>query len=236
MKSRVNKRAVCRRSAHHLLRLTRRRGQIMIHRIPGTPEAALARTLAGPTMSTTKRSLRGLALACLLLAGVAGPSLAASDEKASPRPDPAVSRTAAAGPATAAAGAVTSNPVVLQRRRQAIAQMLEGSLVYRTLFDVKLINAKLAGPFPHKVRNALFSSETHIETLYCAKAEFVFVGIQSPSRVALIRVGQSSNGSERLYAQIPNYFPPQCGNANYGPFPELELARTRRRHALGKSD
>jgi hypothetical protein len=103
--------------------------------------------------------------------------------------------------------------------------MLEGSLVYRTLFDVKLINAKLAGPFPYKVRNDLFSSETHTVTFYCAKTEFEFLGIQSPSRMALIRVGQSSNGSERLHAKISNYFPFECGNANYGPFPELEQAR-----------
>jgi hypothetical protein len=197
--------------------------------------AALARPLAGLSACTTQRPLRGLA--CLLLAGSlaldAIPALAASNEN--PSASPAVTRPATAEPA-AAAGAVTSNPVGLQRRRQAIAQMLEGSLVYRTLFDVKLINAKLAGPFSYKVRNALFSSETHTVTLYCAKTEFVFLGIQSPSRTALIRVGQTSNGSERLYATVSNYFPPACSNANYGPFAELEQARARRRHALGKSD
>ena len=203
-------------------------------RIPAAIAATLARTLAGLSTPTTQRLLRGLAR--LLLAGGLGlnaiPTRAANDENLSPKQAPAVTRPAAAE----VADGTTSNPVVLQRRRQAIAQLLEGSLVYRTLFDVKLINAKLAGPFPYKVRNALFSSETHTVTLYCAKAEFVFLGIQSPTRTALIRVGQSSNGSERLIATVSNYFPPACGNANYGPFPELEQARARRRKALGKSD
>jgi hypothetical protein len=209
----------------------------MSSRIPAVIAAALACTLAGLSTLTTQRLLRGLVR--LLLAGGLGlnaiPTRAASDENLSPKQAPAVTRPATAE-ATAVTDGTTSNPVVVQRRRQAIAQLLEGSFVYRTLFDVKMINAKLAGPFPYKVRNALFSSETHTVILYCAKTEFVFLGIQAPSRTALIRVGRTSNGSERLIATASNYFPPECKNANYGPFPELEQARARRRHALGKSD
>jgi hypothetical protein len=212
----------------------------MIHEIPAALAPAAACSFAEVTRSTTKRSLRRVGLVWLLLAGClgssAGPSLAAGDEKASPKSDRAIATTPATGSAAAAAGAVSSNPVVLQRRRQAIAQLLEGSLAFRTLFDVKLINSKLAGPFPYKVRNALFSSETHTETLYCAKADFDIPWIHAIGKIAVIRVGEFRNNSERLYVTIPKYYPFECRKADYGPFPELEQARARRRHALGKSD
>jgi len=42
-----------------------------------------------------------------------------------------------------------ASPETLRRRRQAIALMLERTLPYRTLYDVKLVNAKLAGPFEY---------------------------------------------------------------------------------------
>jgi hypothetical protein len=209
----------------------------MINRIPAAPTRAVTRLFAVLTMSTSKRLLCGLALTCLVLAGClissAGPTLAASDEKTSPKSDPAVARNAAVGPTVVV---VYSNSGLLQRRRQAIAQMLEGNFAFRTLFDVKLINAKLAGPFSHKYRNFLFSTETHTETLYCASADLDVPWIHAVRKTALIRVGQSSNGTERLYGKVSNYFPPECGDANYGPFPELEHVRARRRKALGKSD
>jgi hypothetical protein len=209
----------------------------MNNRIPAALARALTRLFAVLTMATSQRLLCGLALTCLVLASClisgAGSTLAASDENASPKSGPAVAGNAAVGPTVVV---VYSNSGLLQRRRQAIARLLEGSLVYRTLFDVKLINTKLAGPFPYKYRNSLFSADTHTETLYCASADLDVPWIHAVKRIALIRVGQSSNGTERLYGKVPNYFPPECSNANYGPFPELEQARARRRHALGKSD
>jgi hypothetical protein len=114
--------------------------------------------------------------------------------------------------------------------------MLERSPVFRTLFDVKLINAKLAGPFPYKARTALFSAQYREHTLYCAKADFDVPWIHAVGKNALIRVGAFVNGAERLYATVSNLTPFECDKANYGPFPELEQARARRRHALGKSD
>src|ERR1035438_3014344 len=102
-------------------------------------------------------------LACLLLAGSlalrTGPSLAASDENASPKPNPALPRTSASRPAVAAATAGSSNPALLQRRRQAIAEMLEANAVYRSAFNVKLVDAKFSGPNV-KIIHSLFSSST----------------------------------------------------------------------------
>lgn len=50
----------------------------------------------------------------------------------------------------------------------------------------------------------------------------------------MIRVMPLSNGSEQLKARNPSIF--ECGDANYGPFPELEQARAYRRKLLGKAD
>jgi hypothetical protein len=215
-------------------------GRTMIDWTQAALPPCLAHAPASVTTSAKRRSLSGLVLACLLLAGwfilSAGPSLAASDANPSPKPDPAARSTSASGPAHAAATAVTSNPVLLQRRRQAIAQMLEGSFPFRTFFDVKLIDAKLAGPFLHKARNSLFSTETHTDTLYCAKANFDVPWIHAVGKSALIRVVETSKGSERLVARVSNDYPFECSHADYGPFPELEQARARRRKALGKTD
>jgi hypothetical protein len=180
-----------------------------------------------------------LALACFLLGWVTPvgfPPALAGDNGALPKTGPAGAKATGVQPKALPSGTVAADTALLQRRRQAIAQMLEGNIYFRTLFDVKLINAKLAGPFPYETRNFLFSTETHTETLYCATAEFDFIGIQSPTRRALIQVAHASNGSERLVANISKYSHLQCRNANYGPFPELEQARARRRKALGKSD
>ena len=213
----------------------------MIHRIPATLAPDLARTLPWSSKFSCGRSWCSLALACLLLAGCAGagasPAPLASEETPPPKADPAAALAAVAGAGAVSAGAVAADPALLARRRQTIAAMLESNIAYRTLFDVKLINAKLAGPFQIKKRNFLFSSETHTETLYCASADFDVPWIHAVRRNAVIRVAQSSNGPERLYARIPlNYYPPECGDAKYGPFPEMEQLRAKRRKALGKAD
>lgn len=187
------------------------------------------------TNSVFRSWRRDWVVICLLVAGClawnAGPSLAAGSERMSPGAPSATP--AAVGPSRET---VPSNSALLQRRRQAIARMLEGSLVYRTLFDVKLINAKLAGPFEYKVRNSLFSSETHIETLYCVRADFDVPWIHAVGKAALIRVVQTGTGSERLHATVSNGPAFACRKANYERFPELEQLRAQRRKALGKSD
>jgi hypothetical protein len=121
----------------------------MIYRIPA---ASLTRAPAGAIAPVYGKAWYGLALACLFLAGCAAtgtPSTLASEQDPPPKEDPAIARAvpAEARARPAATSAPSQDPVVLQRRRQAIAKMLESSFYYRTFLDVKLINAKLAGPF-----------------------------------------------------------------------------------------
>ncbi len=217
----------------------------MTIRIATAPVCALTRLSAVLTTFASQRWLIGLALTCLLAAGCltsgAGLSLAASDGKASSKSNPRAGKPAPVRPTIEIIHSNEtphSNSDWLKRRRLVIAEMLERSLPFRTILDVKLLNAKLAGPFERKFRNFLFSSETHTETLYCASAQLDVPWIHPIEKFALIRVGLSSNGSEQLYAKIPQGYssPLECGNANYGPFPEMEQARSRRRRALGKSD
>jgi hypothetical protein len=207
----------------------------MVHRIPARLAAAL-RPPARPTAFKSGRALGGLVLACLLLAGCVtsgdGPSPTASEENASPKPDPAAAQAATAG----SGGAVSTDPVVLQRRRQEIAKMLEASVAFRGLLEAKLIDATLAGPFQKELKKSLFSAETQMETLYCATATLELPLINA-KKTAVIQVRSAGNGLERLYAEIPPGYPPQCARVkDFGPFPELEQARAQRRKALGMTD
>jgi hypothetical protein len=210
----------------------------MIHRIPAMPAPDLARMPPWLSKLICGRSWCGLALACLLLAGCAGtgagPSPLASEETPPPKADPAAALAAAAGSGAASAGAMAADPALLQRRRLAIAAMLERHFAYRTLFDVKLINAKLAGPFEY-AEKSLFTAKTWTSTLYCTSVQLdVALSIIPVVRTAVIRVVPSGNGFERLNAR--NQSPFECGDAKYGPFPEIEQLRARRRKALGKAD
>jgi hypothetical protein len=161
-----------------------------------------------------------MALACVLLAGCAGgtPPPLTADQTSPPRVEPATARAATAQPGTWANAAVTADPAVLQRRRQIIAENVEVSSAYRTIVWVQLINAKLAGPFEWGGR-----------TIYCASAQ-LWSAIGTV-RTTVIRVERSSDGSERLTGATGGLF--ECTNANYGPFPELEEARAKRRKRLG---
>lgn len=93
-----------------------------------------------------------LALACGLLAGCAapgaGPIALADDPNAPPKIDPAVKQTAGAGLETKV---VATDPISLQRRRQAIADLIEGRLAYVARFveggGVRLTETQFAGPF-----------------------------------------------------------------------------------------
>jgi hypothetical protein len=190
------------------------------------------------------RALSALALAGLLLVGCASPG-AVSSPLASGQNPPAkadADMTPAAGTGTRTgvgpSSAVAQDPVLLQRRRQSIAEMLEGNLAYR-LLDVKLTDAKLAGPYVVVSRN-LFSGSTYEDRYYCVTANLNLFYLPFPyPRTAVVRVKQAENGSENLRAAIGLNRPPsECSarTINYVPFPEMEQLRARRRQALGKTD
>lgn len=212
----------------------------MIHGI--AVAAASTRMPARSTASVNGRALSALAMACLFLTGCASPgavsSPVASDQNPPAKVDAAMTRAAGTGTGTGVgpSGAVAQDPVLLQRRRQAIAEMLEGNITYRTLFDVKLTDAKLAGPYVVVHRN-LFSGSAYEDRYYCARANLDIWPIPYP-RTAVVRVKQAENGSEYLRAAIGVSSPPsECsGITNYVPFPEMEQLRARRRQALGKAD
>jgi hypothetical protein len=132
-----------------------------------------------------------------------------------------------------AQGIATAPPAdsaLLQRRREAIAHALEANIHFRTLLDngaPKLVEAKIRGPFEQS--GGLFG---HRETAYCVSAKLVLWPIPDV-RTAVIRVDTSQPGVERL--KITNFLNlGECRLA--GPFSELELARHKRRQALGKTD
>jgi hypothetical protein len=200
----------------------------------GMQARAVACTPAGLLISATGRSLGGLVLACLLLAGCASaggsPSPVAS-EQGSPTKGDATLAQAVAGSSTASAAALVADPVVLQRRRQAIARMLEGNEGYRTILDdgaLRLTNAKIAGPIEYQHR---VFAPTKV-TVYCVSADLGFPLIIG--RSAEIHVEKAGNGSERLRATIDivNTTLWACGRPNYEPFPEMEQLRAQRRKAL----
>ena len=176
-----------------------------------------------------------MALACALLAGCAGgsrPPLTA-DQIAAPKADPAATQATADGSSTPSTGLLDASPALLQRRRQAIAEMLEALPAYRNIFWAQLIDAKLAGPLEHTDRS-IFTTASRTSTIYCASAGYSVLGLPSPPRIAVIRVTRLSNGFERLESSSAGIF--ICNNPNYGPFPELEQARAERRKRMGKSD
>jgi hypothetical protein len=173
-----------------------------------------------------------------LLAGCAGaggsPPLA-SDGSSPPKAGPAVSQ-ATAGGSSASAAATLASPALLQRRRQAIARILEANEGYRTILDdgaVRLTNARIAGPIEYVHR--VFAPTG--ETVYCVTADlgFPFFG-----RDASIRVDKAGAASERLLAiiAISNTTLYSCAGASrkYEPFPEMEQLRAQRRKALGRPD
>lgn len=199
--------------------------------------AALARARLRPTTSMSRQLLGGLAVASLLVAGSTAqgeqPAPTPAQRKSNPATGAAVTRAGNAGVAAATTGAPAVDPASLRRRREAIAHLLEGTLAYRTAIDngaPKLLETKFAGPFEYRT---FFSG---LETVYCASAKIPFWLIPD-TRVAVIRVERGENGSERIRATVGlNNTPRECLLAKYGPFPELELARQKRRQAMGKAD
>jgi hypothetical protein len=183
-------------------------------------------------------------LACLLLAAsmVAAsstPSLAGDEKKPAPKAVPAKPRPAGAKSTTAPAGVVAAAPDPVQRRRRAIAEMLEGNLYFRGMVDdgaPPLVEPKFAGPFDLTRKTGLFSSTTVTETLYCVSAGVKWSFVPTVYRTAVIRVVKAAEG-ERLQAKIGINYPPfECNRAEYKPYPEMEQLRAQRRRALGKTD
>jgi hypothetical protein len=182
-------------------------------------------------------------LACLLLAAsivVASPTSSfAVDEKPAPKKGLAKAPVTGAKSTTAPAGAAPAVPDLVQRRRRAIAEMLEGNIYFRGVVDdgaPKLVEPKFAGPFDVTQKTGLFSSTTVTETLYCVSSGVKWPIVPAVQRTAVIRVVKVAEG-ERLQAKIGLNYPPfECNRAPYTPFPEIEQLRAQRRRALGKAD
>jgi hypothetical protein len=219
-------------------------GRTMFNRISAAPPIDVGRTRAGLITFTNARSFCGLVLACLLLGGCAaaasGSSPLASEEDSLSKADPPATQVAAAGSGAGSGAAVAADPALLQRRRQTIAQMLEGNIAFRGILDdgaPRLVDAKLGGPFEYVSRKHPFSSETVTAMLYCASAGVKVGFFPAAYRIAVISVVKAGGGTERLLATIDlKSSPYECHSANYGPFPEMEQIRTARRKALRKAD
>ena len=188
---------------------------------------------------TPGRSSRGLVLACLLMTVAAlaasSPFALANEQKPAAKAKPGAD---GAKSAVAAIGAATANGDLLQRRRQEIARMLEGHLVYRggILGDgAKLLGPKIAGPFERNRRRSLFSSTITPEILYCVSAEVVL-----PLRVVadtLVIIEKADDGREKFEGKIYiTKVPQECLHADFKPFPEMEQLRAKRRLSMGKND
>jgi hypothetical protein len=184
-------------------------------------------------------------LACLLLASCAGGGGSPS-QQATDRNSPSTADPFDAVKARLEASENALSPASRQRRRQAIAELLEDNEAYGKAFHVKLMDAQLAGPkvIKHREWDNWIKPTTEVDSIYCAKAKVDSVLDFFPTRTAVIVVKNSGNGIETLRAIVAvsravgmDREPDACrGMEGYEPFPELEQARARRRLALGKTD
>jgi hypothetical protein len=188
-----------------------------------------------------------LTLACLLLAGCASAGgvapQQATDQSSPSTADP---NSLDAVKARLEASENALSPAYRQHRRQAIAEALEKNVAFGLAFQVKLMDAQLAGPkvIKHREWANWLKPTDEVDSIYCAKAK-----LDSPldfyaTRTAVIAVKNNGNGTETFHGFIGettalgvNHEPSACrGMEGYEPFPELEQARARRRQALGKTD
>jgi hypothetical protein len=193
------------------------------------------------------------ALACalmpawLLLAGCASPggiaTPQANEQGAPPVEDP---NSPQAIKARLEASEKALSPAHLQRRRQAIAELLEKNTGFNNIFQAKLRNAQLAGPkvIIHREWANWLKPNDEVDAIYCARAD-----LDSPlqlysRRSAVIVVKNAGNGAETLRALVrtrgwlaADVESSACYRMEgYEPFPDLEQARERKRQALGKTD
>nr|WP_157872506.1 hypothetical protein [Bradyrhizobium sp. ORS 278] len=135
------------------------------------------------------------------------------------------------------------SPAYLQRRRQAIAEMLENNPGFGAALRVPLTGPLIAGPKVMRVRTwtSLISSTITVRTVYCVKAL-----LDSPLELyalgsAYVEVEPGDQGTERLHGGVfrgnfgTDRGPLACYKAAYAPFPELEQVRAQKRQALGKT-
>jgi hypothetical protein len=136
---------------------------------------------------------------------------------------------ASTAPATSPAAGVASGNL-----RQAIAQLLEPTLAYRTFLDggaPKLIEPRFAGPLQRKT--FLFGTP---KTIYCVSAKLDIFPFPV-QRVAIVTFESDPNGKSVIKSTVGlNNVPSGCRIVRYEPFPELAALRQKRRQALGKPD
>lgn len=181
-------------------------------------------------------ALRASALVAtgLIVAGCASPEqrAAAAAELAAQREAQATMRKVKDNPN---ADALAMDSASVQRRRERIAAVLEKNAGYGGgRAPPKLVNAKFAGPARYE--GILWVKG---EVVYCASAQVLWplsLGIPHV-RGAVLRIKKTENGEvmeSRVYDEMSP--PHECRKAEYSPFPELELARTKRRQGLGIAD
>ena len=185
-------------------------------------------------MSASRRLSGSLSVVCMaLIIGAAHgqaepPSARGAKVQASAVPKATRAGTA---PATAASPA---NAVASGNIRQAIAQMLEPTLGYRTYLDggaPKLLEPQFAGPV--QGRTFLFRSPV---TYYCVSAKLDIFPFPT-QRVAVLTFESDPNGKSVVKSTIGlNNVPYACMRVRYEPFPELAALRQKRRQGLGKPD
>jgi hypothetical protein len=192
------------------------------------------------TTSTSRRSSGGLVLACLILAAcaVTGSPLSAleGDQKPAAKNEPAKPTYPIVKPAPAPAALIAAVPDLLQRRRQGIAEMLEGHYSIRGLIAggaAKISEARLAGPFEYTTKR-MFSTETTTQTLYCAQVRLALP--LSPGNTVLVRIEHPKEGGERMVMTFSRYSHFECHKVDWKPFPEIIQLRVQRRRALGNAD
>ena len=115
-----------------------------------------------------------------------------------------------------------------------MAQLLERSIGFTSRLQpaARIHDAKFVGPIQRSTD--LFRSP---EAIYCVKA-VVDVPLIPAHPDALLKVVTDENGKQRIVASISLTDTPfGCRLIkDYGPFPELEAVRERRRQAMGIKD
>lgn len=176
------------------------------------------------------RLLNGLAAACIVISIDAARAQAATPPQ---RHNPPASTTPKSHTGSVAPSGKPASGDAPRSLREAIAQMLETHIGFRTLLDdsaPKLLDAKFAGPIQRSTD--LFRSP---EAIYCVSAKLDIFPFPT-ERVALLKTVTGPDGKPVISATIGlTRRPFGCNNmVDYGPFPELDAARRKRRQALGK--
>jgi hypothetical protein len=185
---------------------------------------SISRLAGALLVPSSKQVVRSLVIVCLLF--TAG---AAFSQSASPAtPTPAQSATKQRG------GAAPAQAPAPRALREAMAELLERGIGFRSRLSSapRIHDAKFIGPIQRSTD--LFRSP---EAIYCVKAVVDFPLIPAHP-VALLKVVTAEDGRQGIRARISITDTPfGCLRIkDYGPFPELEAARERRRRVEGIKD